>query len=83
MIPKKEIQDGKWYLGFCRNGYVAKWDAKRDKFIYINYSFQYFLDEIEHFEDVAELRTDGFVPMEIIERPHHKKIWDLKKEIGY
>ena len=80
MIPKSEMKEG-WYNGFSRNNYVAYWDG--DKFQYIRYSFGFYLDTIEHFEDVKESGFDGFVPVERIERIPHDTQWKIKDEIGY
>jgi len=80
MIPKSEMKEG-WYNGFCRNNHMAYWDG--DKFQYIRYSFGFYLDTIEHFEDVKESGFDGFVPVERIERIPNDTQWKIKDEIGY
>jgi hypothetical protein len=80
MIAKKDMSEG-WYKGFCRNNYMAYWDG--DKFQYLRHSFNYYLDTIEHFEDVKEKRLDGFVPVERIERLTPDEQWKIKDEIGY
>jgi len=80
MIPKSEMKEG-WYNGFCRNNNVAYWDG--EKFQYIRYSFGFYLDTIEHFEDVKDKHFDGFVPVERIERIPIEKQWEIKEEIGY
>lgn len=81
MIPKNKMEIGCWYKGFCRNNYVALWDG--EKFQYIRYKFGYFLDTIEHFEDVKETKMDGFVPIEKVERVTNEEQWKVKDEIGY
>jgi hypothetical protein len=60
---------------------MAYWDG--EKFQYIRYSFQFYLDTIEHFEDVKESGFDGFVPVERIERIPIERQWEIKEQIGY
>ena len=82
MIPKDEMKQG-WYRGFCRNNYMAYWDEKDQIFYYLRYSFGFYMDKIEHFDDVKEQRLDGFVPVERIERLEPEEQWKIKEEIGY
>ena len=30
-IKKKDLEPGRYYMGWCRNTYVAMWDEKKDK----------------------------------------------------
>ena len=80
MIPKSEMTEG-WYNGFCRNNHVDYWDG--EKFQYVRYSFNFYLETIQHFEDVKESGFDGFVPVEKIERIPIEKQWEIKDKIGY
>ncbi len=82
MIPKNEMKQG-WYKGFCRNNYMAYWDEKGQIFYYLRYSFNFYMDKIEHFEDVKDKGFDGFVPVERIERLTPDEQWKIKDEIGY
>ena len=82
MIPKNEMKTG-WYKGFCRNNYMAYWDEKEQIFYYLRYAFGFYMDKIEHFEDVKEVRLDGFVPVERIERVDFDEQRKIKDEIGY
>jgi hypothetical protein len=82
MIPKNEMKEG-WYKGFCRNNYMAYWDEKDQIFYYLRYSFNFYMDKIEHFEDVKDKGFDGFVPVERIERLTPDEQWKIKDEIGY
>ena len=83
-IKKEDLEPGFYYMGWCRNTNVAKWDGKKQKFIYIRYSFDFYIDEIEHFDDVKESGFDGFIPFEKIEHPKlNKDIREYVKKIGY
>ena len=83
-IPKREMEDGAYYVGWCRNTCVAKWDGEQKNFIHIGYSFGFNLDRIEHFDDVAKKHTDGFVPFEKIENPKKdRRYHEYVKKIGY
>ena len=82
MIPRNEMKEG-WYKGFCRNNYMAYWDEKDQIFYYLRYSFNFYMDKIEHFEDVKDKGFDGFVPVERIERLTPDEQWKIKDEIGY
>jgi hypothetical protein len=83
-IPKSEMKGGKCYIGICRNNYVAEWDSKRQLFVYIRYKFGHMLDTIEHFDDVKDSGTDGFVPLQELEHPKLNS-WchEFETEIGY
>jgi hypothetical protein len=82
MIAKKDLVDGRTYLGFCRNNHVATWDAKKDRFYMIAWQFGPYIDYIEHFEDVKETGYDGFVPLIALERDHLLEN-KIARKIGY
>lgn len=70
MIPKDDLKDGAYYNGHrWRGKHVAMWDADKKVFLTINYTMgNFFLEELQHFEDVAETRIDGFIPFIQIEK---------------
>lgn len=70
MIPKKDLKDGVYYNGHrWRGKHVAMWDADKKIFLTINFTMgNFFLEELQHFEDVAETRIDGFIPFIEIEK---------------
>ena len=70
MIPKKDMKDCVYYNGHrWRGQHVAMWDAKKGLFLCINFTMgKFFLEELQHFEDVAETRIDGFIPFIEIEK---------------
>ena len=70
MIPKKDLVGGEYYNGHrWRGKHVAMWDADKKVFLTINYTMgNFYVEEIKHFEDVAETRIDGFIPFEIINK---------------
>jgi len=82
MIPKSEMKQG-WYNGHCRNSHMAYWDMKEQVFYHISYSFNFYMDKIEHFEDVKDKRLDGFIPIERIERINWVDVHRIKEEVGY
>lgn len=82
MIPKSEMKQG-WYNGYCRNNHMAYWDEKEKIFYYLRYSFGFYMDKIEHFEDVKEERQDGFIPIERVERINWVDVNRIKEEVGY
>ena len=82
MIPKSQMKEG-WYNGHCRNAHMAYWDAKEQIFYHISYSFNFYMDKIEHFEDVKEKRQDGFIPIERVERINWVDVNRIKEEVGY
>lgn len=54
MIEKKDLEDGEWYVGKCRNAHVACWHG--DCFVHLRTKFgATFAEEINHPED-----DDGF-----------------------
>ena len=60
MIEKKDLEEGEYYVGSCRNAQVAKWDGK--VFIYLRYKFgDTFAEEINHPED--DNGFDLFIPI--------------------
>jgi hypothetical protein len=70
MIPKKDMKDCQYYNGHrWRGKHVAMWDANKGLFLTINFTMgDFFLEELKHFEDVAETRIDGFIPFEEINK---------------
>ena len=70
MIPKNDMKDCQYYNGHrWRGQHVAMWDAKKGVFLTINFTMgNFFLEELQHFEDVAETRIDGFIPFEEIKK---------------
>ncbi len=70
MIPKKDLKDGTYYNGHrWRGKHVAMWDDDKKVFLTINFTMgKFFLEELNHFEDVAETRIDGFIPFIEIEK---------------
>lgn len=70
MIPKKDLIGGVYYNGHrWRGKHVAMWDADKEAFLTINYTMgNFFLEELQHYEDVAETRIDGFIPFIEIEK---------------
>jgi len=82
MIPKKYMETG-WYNGICRNNHIAYWNSKEDIFYYLKEDFSIHMEKINHFEDVKDLGTDGFIPIEKIERFDFYELQKLKIELGY
>ena len=70
MIPKKDLKDCTYYNGHrWRGQHVAMWDAKKGVFLCINFTMgNFFLEELNHFEDVINTRIDGFLPFIEIEK---------------
>lgn len=63
-IAKKDLVDGMYYLGRCRNANIARWNALTSKFVYQCYKFgETFLEEICHSKD--EQRYDVFLVEEV------------------
>ena len=60
-ITKSELKDGQWYYGNFRNANFGKWDANESLFHHIRYSFGYYWDKCNHFED--DDRFALFVPL--------------------
>jgi hypothetical protein len=61
MIPIENLEDGKYYLGSCRNSSVAMWDDVLKLFIYVRSKYGDFLEGINH----PELESEGldvFIP---------------------
>jgi hypothetical protein len=60
-IAKKDLIDGAYYQGDCRNASVAKWIAEKDSFVYLrNKWHSQFLEYINDFED--DDGYDTFIP---------------------
>lgn len=63
-IPKKDLEDGKTYIGSCRNASEAIW--KGNHFTYIRRKFgMAYEEDINHFED--DDGHDLFIPIKIKE----------------
>lgn len=70
MIPKADLKNGVYYNGHrWRGKHVAMWDGDKKVFLTINFTMgQFFLEELQHYEDVADTRIDGFIPFIEIEK---------------
>jgi len=70
MIPKADLKDGVYYNGHrWRGKHVAMWDGDKKVFLTINFTMgQFFLEELNHYEDVVDTRIDGFIPFIEIEK---------------
>jgi hypothetical protein len=67
-IEKKDLIDGAYYQGDCRNASVARWDAKTNLFYHWRTKFgSRFIEEISHPDD--EPHYDVFISEKIIENP--------------
>lgn len=66
MVAKKDLVDGGWYRGHHRCQGIAKWAAKEDAFLYVEFSMGcYGIAFAKHPED-----DDGyalFIPFERVE----------------
>lgn len=62
LIPKKDLEDGASYRGWCRNATLATWDKAREVFVYKRTKFTAtFEEDIKHPED--DEGFDVFVPI--------------------
>ena len=77
-INKEDLEDCAYYHGVRFRGHgIAQWDEKIGKFIILAYEFRLpVIEELEHFADVVEIRYDGFVPFEKIDK---YKYYDIRK----
>jgi len=61
-IRVKDLVDGEFYYGSCRNATVARWDAAKHKFTYVRYKFgDQYLEDINCLEE--DDGYDLFVPV--------------------
>lgn len=68
MIQKKDLIDGAYYEGECRNAGVARWNGKKEAFVYLRTKFnETFPEEIKHPDD--EDHYDVFIPRKLIKHP--------------
>ena len=76
-IQKKDLVDGQFYAGDHRNATIAKWDAEKNKFIYMRTKWgATYEDDCNHFED-----DDGyalFVPIRIATEEEYKQNKEIK-----
>ncbi len=83
-LTKIEMEDGQWYQGICRNAQIAMWDKNLDKFRHLRNKFgQWFMEEIEHFDDVKEVRLDGFIPVKKVIKIDGGELARIRREVGY
>ena len=68
MIQKKDLIDGAYYEGECRNATIARWNGKKEVFVYLRTKFnETFPEEIKHPDD--EQHYDVFIPQKLIKNP--------------
>lgn len=78
MLAKRQLYDGRTYIGFCHNAIRGKWDALQQRFIIERTKFGHTFEEtICHPED--EARYDVFVPVceveDVREQRKNKSRW--------
>ena len=84
MIPKKDMKPGFYYKGTCRGTYVATWSESEDCFLHVDWNFGVpYVERIKHFEDVKHTNTDGFIPVEVIEKLDINVYIEVRREVGY
>ena len=76
-IKKEELEDCEYYRGLRFRGHgIAQWDNKLDRFIIIAYEWGVpVIEQLEHFVDVIEIKYDGFVPIEKLDK---NKYYDIR-----
>ena len=63
-IAKKDLIDGEYYLGSCRNASVARWNSKDELFYHWRTKFgSKFIETIKHPDD--EQKYDVFFPFTV------------------
>lgn len=77
-IKKEDLEDCEYYQGLRFRGHgIAQWDANLGMFIIIAYEWKVpVIEKLEHFADVANIRYDGFVPIEKLDK---NKYFDIRK----
>ena len=64
VIKKENLIDGRSYFGICRNAEIAKWDSKKNVFLYIRTKFNKTrIEEINHIAD--DNGYDLFIPVKL------------------
>lgn len=67
-MDKKDLVDGAYYTGHCRNANIARWDADTNRFYHWRTKFGHkFLEEILHPDD--EKYFDVFEAEAVCENP--------------
>ena len=73
MLRKEDLEDGKYYLGYCRNAYVAQWLESENAFYYMRKKMgDVFPERILHPED--DNKKDLFVPFKKVDPTEEEKI---------
>jgi len=73
VIRKKDLEDGAYYLGLCRNSSIAMWNTGKQKFTYMRTKFTMkFPEDINHPED--DDGYDLFTPLAKIPNPEEQYI---------
>jgi len=76
MLKKEQLEDRQFYLGYCRNAYVAQWVKEENAFFYMRSKFSdVFPEKIYHPEN--DNQKDVFIPFKKIEPSNSET---LKKE---
>ena len=80
-IPKDKLEDGKYYLGRCRNAKVAQWNANKEgqfknKGVFTHMRTKFYSvypEDINHFQDDNGY-YDVFIPIKEVEPDEYQKI---------
>lgn len=66
MIPRCNLENGAYYVGYCRNALIAQWDERAGRFVYLRHKFgTIFSETINHPEN--DDGFDFFVPVRMVD----------------
>jgi hypothetical protein len=73
LLKKEQLEHGKYYLGYCRNAIIARWNQNTNLFYYVRTKFgDSYEEDIPHPEDCDG--HDIFVPIREIEPSEGDKV---------
>ena len=51
VIRGKDLKDGQYYLGKCRNAYIGKWNGEKKVMEHMRYKFGYYKDDVNYLDN--------------------------------
>ena len=79
MLKKEQLEDKQYYLGYCRNAYVAQWVKEENAFYYMRNKFADFFPE-KIFHPADDNDRDLFIPFKKVEPSYSETIQKEKIE---
>lgn len=79
-IPKRDLEHGAYYSGYCRNANIARWDGEKEQFVFYRHKFSFVYLEAACCQEDEE-HYDVFVPLKKLDSVDPRDEIDLSDPV--